>query len=56
MRAEAAQLLGSMHQVSDSFLFQTLDKKLMSDLKVFIADLDGLMLMCLFHVCYKVSA
>ncbi|XP_076820077.1 integrator complex subunit 4-like [Clavelina lepadiformis] len=33
VRAEAARLLGSMHLVSDSFLFQTLDKKLMSDLR-----------------------
>nr|XP_039261782.1 integrator complex subunit 4-like [Styela clava] len=33
VRAAAAGLLGSMHLVSNSFLFQTLDKKLMSDLK-----------------------
>nr|CAB3256446.1 integrator complex subunit 4 [Phallusia mammillata] len=33
VRAEAARLLGSMHLVSDNFLFQTLDKKLMSDLR-----------------------
>ena len=34
VRAEAARLLGSLHQVSNAFKFQTLDKKLMSDLKV----------------------
>lgn len=33
VRTEAAKLLGSMHRVSDSFVFQTLHKKLMSDLK-----------------------
>lgn len=33
VRAAAAGLLGSMHLVSNSFLFQTLDKKIMSDLK-----------------------
>uniref|UniRef100_H2YBP5 Integrator complex subunit 4 n=1 Tax=Ciona savignyi TaxID=51511 RepID=H2YBP5_CIOSA len=33
VRAEGARLLGSMHLVSDAFLFQTLDKKLMSDLR-----------------------
>ena len=33
VRAESARLLGSMHLVSDNFLFQTLDKKIMSDLK-----------------------
>ena len=40
VRAEAARLLGSMHLVSDSFLFQTLDKKLMSDLKVTLETCD----------------
>ncbi|XP_078259045.1 integrator complex subunit 4 [Rhinoraja longicauda] len=33
VRIQAAKLLGSMHQVSVQFLEQTLDKKLMSDLK-----------------------
>uniref|UniRef100_UPI00398F85E7 integrator complex subunit 4 isoform X2 n=1 Tax=Pristiophorus japonicus TaxID=55135 RepID=UPI00398F85E7 len=33
VRVQAAKLLGSMHQVSVQFLEQTLDKKLMSDLK-----------------------
>ncbi|KAJ8368039.1 hypothetical protein SKAU_G00080670 [Synaphobranchus kaupii] len=33
VRVQAAKLLGSMHQVSPHFLEQTLDKKLMSDLR-----------------------
>ncbi|KAK6485939.1 integrator complex subunit 4-like [Huso huso] len=33
VRVQAAKLLGSMHQVSAHFLEQTLDKKLMSDLR-----------------------
>lgn len=33
VRAEAAKLLGSLHRVSDSFVFQTLNKKIMSDLR-----------------------
>lgn len=33
IRAEAAQLLGTFDDVSDSFLFQTLDKKLMKNMK-----------------------
>ena len=34
VRREAARLLGSLHLVSPKFLEQTLDKKLMSHLKV----------------------
>ena len=34
VRAEAAGLLGSLHLVSPKFLEQTLDKKLMSGLRV----------------------
>ena len=34
VRAEAAGLLGSLHHVSPRFLQQTLDKKVMSHLKV----------------------
>ncbi|XP_026549044.1 integrator complex subunit 4-like, partial [Notechis scutatus] len=34
VRVQAAKLLGSMQQVSSHFLEQTLDKKLMSDLRV----------------------
>lgn len=34
VRAEAARLLGSLHTVSQRFLDQTLDKKLMSNMRV----------------------
>lgn len=35
MRAEAAKLLGSFEQVSDCFLDQTLDKKLLNAMRVY---------------------
>jgi hypothetical protein len=34
VRAEAAHILGSFTQVTDSFLHQTLDKKLLPQMKV----------------------
>lgn len=34
VRTQAAELLGGMYQVSPEFLHQTLDKKLMSNLRV----------------------
>ena len=34
VRTKAASLLGSLHQVSPKFLEQTLDKKLMSNMRV----------------------
>ncbi|KAG8137065.1 putative Integrator complex subunit 4-like protein [Naja naja] len=42
VRVQAAKLLGSMQQVSSHFLEQTLDKKLMSDLRVRIAAVEAL--------------